>query len=687
MQGEGQLGIAEVDLGNPRIPLPKSIGRFSIHGRLGRGGMGVVLDASTPDGERVALKLIRPIGDRERMQINARRLVREARILQRIDSPGVVHLVDSGILEDGVVYLAMEQVLGVTLLDVRRRTAVDADTLAALGMHLAETLEDLHGAGIVHRDIKPENVIIDQGGRAVLADFGIARHEGATGITGAGEVVGSVGYLAPECFKGQTPSPKSDQYALGRLLFEMCATRPPEKIAEGTPVLAMFALKMLVDWDRFPEGAPWPTIEPILRRMIAEEPGDRYPNAQAVADAFREFSDVRKEGFVGLVDAAKRPAKAAVANPTVYAPAQTLAGFVEKLGLEPRSPWIGVEDVEHYAEVVTLPPPRDAQELLAEIPGDPAEEVDLGSLSTPAPPVPVLPPPPTPTGPIGEEPPSVDVRKVVDLRRGVPGGRAGARGAARGGGLAEREREVHLRGRGRGVGDRSKAREGAARRCEEAAEPWRRRRRRAHARHVHPDLRHAGVPRDPRRALQPHRRSGSGRTPRSLSYIEPATIRLPNGESARSASLRCWIANGMPMMVTAYPAARVMWLAKIQMPATISQTMLAIRPRAPPPALERSCSMSFPKGRRPRPAILKHWMPKGMPTTVRQRISPPHMYWSQMKKPPKTTQMTFRIRLMGGEHGGFAAGQGTVDDGFDAASVQRVPRPARRVPGIDGSAA
>src|SRR5687768_12751259 len=106
MSGPLVFGWAETDLGDPSVPLPRIIGKFIIHGRLGKGGMGVVLDASTESGERVALKLIRPVGDAERMSINAQRLVREAKILQKLAHPGIVRLVDSGLLEgEGLVYL------------------------------------------------------------------------------------------------------------------------------------------------------------------------------------------------------------------------------------------------------------------------------------------------------------------------------------------------------------------------------------------------------------------------------------------------------------------------------------------------------------------------------------------------------------------------------------------------------
>jgi serine/threonine protein kinase len=408
MTGGLTFTLADLDLGDPNIQLPEKIGHSAIHGRLGKGGMGVVLDASTPLGERVALKLIRPAGDIERTNINAQRLVREARILQRLAHPGIVRLLDSGILEEeGLVYLAMEQVIGVTLYDVRRHTSVDANTLGALGVHLSDTLIHMHQAGIVHRDIKPENVIIDRAGRAILADFGIARHEGATGITEAGEIVGSVGYLAPECFQGENPGPLSDQYALGRLLFEMASTRPPKPIESGTPILAMFALKMEMEWDRFPRDPPWPALERIIRRMTAEFPSERFEDARAAKAAFEEFGSLMGVQYVGH-DFAPRGAEPeeAVVNPTVFAPSRTLSVFVDRLGLEPHSLW--AEDMSErsdFCELITLS--RAATS---------GEEI-------------MLPPPSTPIEPISPPKPRVPPQPALPRRRLM---RLGAAGLAAG---------------------------------------------------------------------------------------------------------------------------------------------------------------------------------------------------------------------------------------------------------------
>lgn len=375
-----------IDFGRSNVDLPERIDAYQIHGRLGLGGMGVVLDATAEDGRRVALKLIRPTGDEEHSAMLKQRLLREAQILHTLDHPGIVGLVGYGEAK-GLVYLAMEQVLGVTLADARKRTSFDAVTLASLGEQLSDALAHLHDAGVVHRDIKPGNVIIDAEGRAVLADFGIATRHQATGITKAGEVVGSVGYLSPEVFKGHPVTSYSDQYALGRLLFEMASVEPAKPIPSGVPIVVQFSLKMEVDWSRFPKGAEWSGLEPIVRRMLDETPGARFEDARAHGAAFRTYGEATKPPTQPTPPNPAKP-DAPIANPTVFAEVNTLSKFVEQMGLEPRSPWAGsVADLDFEA-VVRL----DSDS--ADVDSQPiVHPVSESSLMREAVPMPVAPPP------------------------------------------------------------------------------------------------------------------------------------------------------------------------------------------------------------------------------------------------------------------------------------------------------
>jgi serine/threonine protein kinase len=366
MLGMSALDLLEIDLADKQRPLPKRIGPFQINGRLGSGGMGVVLDATTESGQRVALKLMRPQGDRETREMLAIRLVREAQILQRMQHPGIVRLIDTGTIED-MVYIAMDCIEGVSLQDIRRVGPVrDARVVISLAIQLADVLATLHAAGIIHRDIKPGNVLIDQSGRAILTDFGIARMEESTSITRSGQVLGSPGYVAPEILEGMDTTPACDQFALGKLLFEIAALRPPDKIARGTPIIVQFAMRLEADWKRFPLDPPWPSLASIIRRMIARDPKERFPHMGACTLAFDELADVvdelaseeRTSGRQTLPPIAQQPmTHPAIDNPTVFAQANTLNRFIHALAIEPHSPWASAPEGESRFDADAEPAP------------------------------------------------------------------------------------------------------------------------------------------------------------------------------------------------------------------------------------------------------------------------------------------------------------------------------------------
>ncbi|MBI4822252.1 MAG: serine/threonine protein kinase [Deltaproteobacteria bacterium] len=327
--------LADLDLGDPKVPLPEKIGRFRIAGRLGRGGMGVVLDAQAPDGRLVALKLIRPQTDSDRQKTLNARLLREARILERIHHPGIVGLVESGEV-DGVAYLAMERVEGVTLHAIRKKAPLDKEALVTLALQLTEALGHLHEAGVVHRDVKPGNVLVRADGRVVLADFGIARHQEATGITRVGEVVGSAGFLAPECFQGKLPNEKSDQYSLGVLLFEMAAIKRRIRVPKNAPLVERFIKLRELDWSRFPSDPSMHGLKKILERMLAGRPEDRFTSMRT---CLRALGELGQEG-----DARPRNKKPESGLGVAALPAEGMIGEGTKLsklaaGLPVSSVW------------------------------------------------------------------------------------------------------------------------------------------------------------------------------------------------------------------------------------------------------------------------------------------------------------------------------------------------------------
>lgn len=194
-------------------------GRYATIRELGRGGMGVVwLAEDRVIGRRVALKELRTT--------EVERVLSEARTAGRLNSPNVVAIHDV-ITDDGVTYIVMELVEAPTLTELMARRTFTEDEVASIALQTLGALEAAHAAGIVHRDVKPSNIMVAPDGTVKLTDFGIARAMDDPGLTATGGIMGSPGYMAPELFAGQRPSPASDLWALGATMFHAVEGHSP----------------------------------------------------------------------------------------------------------------------------------------------------------------------------------------------------------------------------------------------------------------------------------------------------------------------------------------------------------------------------------------------------------------------------------------------------------------------------
>ena len=200
-------------------------GRYRIDGRLGEGGVGTVYRA-TLDGasDPLALKILKPgfVTDAEYRQ----RFLHEARAATTIDHPHVVRVLDAGEV-DGRPFLAMPLITGRALDMVLREGLFDAASAVRLAEEIGGALDALHAVGLIHRDVKPGNVILDADGHFALTDFGFAKGTEYQTLTQAGQVVGTLLYMAPERLRGERAVPGSDIYALGCTLFECVTGEPP----------------------------------------------------------------------------------------------------------------------------------------------------------------------------------------------------------------------------------------------------------------------------------------------------------------------------------------------------------------------------------------------------------------------------------------------------------------------------
>ena len=219
----------------------------------------------------MAVKILRS-GDPEL----ARRLAQEARALERVTDPGLVRLLDTGVV-DGQAFLVMELVVGSTLAQRLREGSLGVERTAELGAELALALAYVHSQGIVHRDVKPSNIMVDATGHAKLGDFGIAQLTDASTLTVTGTTLGTAAYMAPEQLEHHQVGASADVWSLGMVLLECLTGR---RLYEGTP--SEVVARRLAGPVPLPADLPVPWSL-LLGSLLDHRPEKRL-EAAAVAD-------------------------------------------------------------------------------------------------------------------------------------------------------------------------------------------------------------------------------------------------------------------------------------------------------------------------------------------------------------------------------------------------------------------
>jgi hypothetical protein len=263
------------------------LGDFRIVEKIGEGGMGVVYLAEDERLERkVALKVIAPHLTKD--DDFRQRFIVEARSAAAIDHANVVTVYSSGTI-DGNLYIAMRYIKGTDLRSaLREHGPLEPEAALSVLTEVAAALDAAHAAGLVHRDVKPGNILLDGKpgeGTSYLTDFGLTKGGGGeTGVqlTGTGQWVGTIDYVAPEQIRSGTIDARTDIYALGCVLYEMTTGAVP---FAGSDMQKM--------WGHVNE--PFPTVEgggstasalgPVIERATAKDPDDRYPSAGDLARA------------------------------------------------------------------------------------------------------------------------------------------------------------------------------------------------------------------------------------------------------------------------------------------------------------------------------------------------------------------------------------------------------------------
>ncbi len=277
--------------------MPSQIGKYDIESELGRGGASVVyLAMDRVLNRRVALKVLpHYLGQDPEV---ARRFMREAEVVARLQHPNIITIYDVGQAgQDGQeLYIAMEYVEGQSLDRLVKSSPKGLLPAEAVRIvtQIAEALQYTHSQGIVHRDLKPANVLVDTAGHAKLTDFGLAiltsgAGGGVTVTAAGGPVMGTPGYMAPEVIQGQGSDVRTDIYGLGAVLYNLLSGQRP--FDGETPVASLF--KAINETPARPSSlrADIPAaLDDIALKALATKPGDRFATAAAMAAALAQYS-------------------------------------------------------------------------------------------------------------------------------------------------------------------------------------------------------------------------------------------------------------------------------------------------------------------------------------------------------------------------------------------------------------
>jgi serine/threonine-protein kinase len=260
---------------------------------VGQGGMGAIYRARDRElGRDVAVKVLdERFADDEALR---RRFAREALAAARLSgSPHVVTIFDVGEWR-GRPFIVMEHLTGGTL--AARAGSGRVEPAEALDWleQAAEALDAAHAAGVVHRDVKPANLLFDARGELQVADFGIARvvDDTAAGMTAAGTVLGTAGYLSPEQARGEPASAASDRYALGVVAYELLTGGRPFERGSATAEAAAHIHEPVPPASTRGVGIP-PAVDDVLERALAKDPRKRYESATAFVAALRAALEPR----------------------------------------------------------------------------------------------------------------------------------------------------------------------------------------------------------------------------------------------------------------------------------------------------------------------------------------------------------------------------------------------------------
>jgi serine/threonine protein kinase len=276
------------------------LGPYEILSPIGAGGMGEVYRAKDPRlGREVAIKVLPESFAQDKDRLS--RFESEARSASALNHPNIITIHEIG-SANGTAYIAMEYVDGTSLRELLASGPLAGKRMLDLAVQVAEGLAKAHGAGIVHRDLKPENVMVSRDGFVKLLDFGLAKlfvppsdqqSAAPTAIhqeTAPGTVMGTVGYMSPEQASGRPVDFRSDQFALGSILYEMATGQRAFQKNTGAETLTAIIRDEPEPVAQVNPKAPAP-FRWIVERCHAKDPDERYASTRDLA---RDLKSVRE---------------------------------------------------------------------------------------------------------------------------------------------------------------------------------------------------------------------------------------------------------------------------------------------------------------------------------------------------------------------------------------------------------
>jgi tetratricopeptide (TPR) repeat protein/tRNA A-37 threonylcarbamoyl transferase component Bud32 len=288
LTSEPSVGLVSGDPRAATTGLRRDPERYEIIGEHGRGGLGRVMRVRDRElGRDIAIKELIKRG-----HVREMRFLREALITARLEHPGIVPVHEAGRWPDGTPFYAMKLVSGRPLRDLIAERPVVEDRIALLHhvIAVADAIAYAHGRNIIHRDLKPANVIVGEFGETIVIDWGLAKDRstvddaavgdgpfrtGEDGLTAEGTVLGTPSYMAPEQRRGEPVDQRGDVFAIGVMLWELCALERPADDRERHRVLRRARIAR--------------DLAAIIEKSLADDPADRYRDAGALAADLKAF--------------------------------------------------------------------------------------------------------------------------------------------------------------------------------------------------------------------------------------------------------------------------------------------------------------------------------------------------------------------------------------------------------------